>query len=821
MDGAFYILALVSFTLLIWSVWTIVQMPYAGMTVSKGYRVLSVDHANARPGDIQPGDEIVALNGIPIAELDSPFQGLHPGDIATYTIRRNGQLLQISITLASMSAGALVADLEPVLLGFVFWLSSMAIWLLSPGSGVKRIFYLLGQVAAIMFAAGAVSTFKNNSIENYLFATTLILLAPIVLHFYLIFPPLKQTRLNRSVLYVSYAIAILLIIAYFLVSLAKVQATWLQIISSQETTFAFIFIVLIIALASLLSPRSEISIRSGRQQRLLIAGMAFSVLPILLLSIFPLIIFGHPFINYDWTFPFLILLPISYAYAVHEENLEKFDRILKQSLSFLILFGVFIASYFITLAVLQKVNLPRQQGPLVAGIVMTILAFLTLPSFLNQIGSVLDRFFYGHWYDYRSIVQRSSHQLSGTIRLEELAQNLLQNVRNMRFKEAALLWAREETLTPYRHFGFPPEIATVFQLKKNDPIAQRLIAIGKPCRTEEIISAKDIEHLPPDKRTFFVGQRVHIWLPLISGQKELLGVLLLGRRQSDEALDQDDWAILDTIADQTSLAAENIHLVETLRNQLEIMQQMQQELKETKWRLAENRERERLEMAQLLHDGPIQDIYGVAYQLAIWRKRHGKEKDPELSAIETDLMAIENSLRSFSTELRPPALESFGLEGAIRSHISKLQETHPELEVLPNLMSTNNKISHEKKLALFRIYQESVRNAIRHAHATKIWVRLEIEENYIHLEIRDNGQGFELPEKWMDFARQGHLGILGITERAEAIGGRLEVRSSPGEGTIISVRVAQDAKDENDPAMAPSLHPRQVATPGEIDSNHK
>ncbi len=795
--GMFNLIAIISLLFLIWSVWVIVRMPFAGMTVSSNYQVLEVDTNAAASGKIQPGDIILALNGISVSELDSPFDELHPGDTADYLIKRGEQLLSVPLTLTQMPIDLLIVELEPVLVGFVFWLSAVLVWILSPGPGVKRIFFLLGQIASIMFAMGAVSTFKNNAVENYFFATTLILLAPVVLHFYLTFPPLKKTRLNRLVLCASYAIAIVLILSYLVVSFTDVQLSWFRLLGSPETTYSFIFLTLLVALISLLSPRSKISIRSGRQQRLLVAGMLFSVLPILVFSIFPLIIFERPLVSYDWTFPFLVLLPISYAYAVHEENLEKFDRLLKRIIGLLILIGVFITSYFITLTILQNVNLSRQRAPLVSGIIMTLFAFLSTPVLIRKIDASLDRFFYGHWYDYRSIVQQSSRQLSGTIHLKELIQNLLQNARNMRFKEAAFLWSQENNLVLYQQYGYPPKIAGAFHFAKDDPIARRLIRIGKPCLSRDIVSDENISQLPPEKRIFFTNGRVRIWLPLISGQKELLGVLLLGQRQSDETLDQDDWAILDTIADQTSLAAENIQLVETLRKQLEVMQRMQHELKETKWRLAENREKERLEMARILHDGPIQDIYGVVYQMAIWRKRHGKEDDAELRAIEENLMAIENSLRSFSTELRPPALESFGLEGAIRSHIRKLQATNQGLEVLPDLISTKNMITPEKKLALFRIYQESVRNAVRHASATKIWVRLAIEGDQLHLEIRDNGQGFVPPKTWMDFARQGHLGILGIAERAEAIGGRLEVLSSPGAGTTIRVQVALDVPAEN------------------------
>ena len=797
-DITFNLIAIITLLVLIWSMWTIVSMPSIGIgiTLSKEYKVLNINDKAAVSDTIKPGDIIISLNGIPVSELESPFDGLHPGDTAKYLVQRDGQLHYVTLKLKPIPLRSLIMELEPIFVGFVFWLAAILVWLLSPGPGVKQIFFLLGQTTANMFALGAVSTFKSNSFENYLFATTLIFLSPLILHFYLTFPPLKKTKFSKALLYISYTIAALLIFFYFLIFIG-VQSPFLRIIESQKVTYSFIFITILIALTSLFSPRGRSSIQSGRQQRLLIAGMLFSILPILIFSILPLIIFGKPLISYVWTFPILTLLPIAYAYAVHEENLERFDRILKRTLGLIAFTVMFIALYFIILVALQNRHIAYRHAPLISGALMSLFAFLSTPTLVKKIDARLDRFFYGHWYDYRSIVQQSSHQLSGTIQLDELVQNLLQNVRKMRFKSAAFLWLQGDKLILYRQYGYPAEIANAFYLQKDDPIAQRLIEIGKPCTSQDIFSEEEMMHLAPEQEVFFDYRQVRIWLPLISGQTNLWGVLLLGPRQLEEGLDAVDWAILDTIADQTSLAAENIHLVETLREQLDRMREMQRELKETKWRLADNREKERLEMAQILHDGPIQDIYGVIYQFAIWRKRHSDEDDKELRAIENELMSIENSLRSFSTELRPPALESFGLEGAIRSHIRKLQETNPNLEVLPDLVSTKNTISAEKKLALFRIYQESVRNAVRHARATKIWVRLAIENEKLQLEIKDNGQGFEIPQKWMDFARQGHLGILGISERAEAIGGKLDVVSSPGQGTIIRVQVELDSAQDD------------------------
>jgi signal transduction histidine kinase len=68
-------------------------------------------------------------------------------------------------------------------------------------------------------------------------------------------------------------------------------------------------------------------------------------------------------------------------------------------------------------------------------------------------------------------------------------------------------------------------------------------------------------------------------------------------------------------------------------------------------------------------------------------------------------------------------------------------------------------------------------------------VEMEKDEHHVQLAIRDNGQGFELPDDWFELVRNGHLGLLGMRERAEAVGGTMEVISQPGRGTLIQVNV--------------------------------
>ncbi len=233
---------------------------------------------------------------------------------------------------------------------------------------------------------------------------------------------------------------------------------------------------------------------------------------------------------------------------------------------------------------------------------------------------------------------------------------------------------------------------------------------------------------------------------------------------------------------------ELIALNATLEEVEEAQKQMQAELAEVQHRLMESREAERLHLAQELHDGPIQDLYSVSYQLSELQESLPNEASlARLAAVQTMLQQVILTLRTTAGELRPPTLAMFGLEKAIRSHVEGFQEAHPELAIRLELMPDGQTLPERVRLALFRIYQEALNNIARHAGAQQVSIHLNLEAEQVVLEVQDDGCGFEVPGRWLHLARQGHLGLAGISERAEAIGGKLKVISTPGTGTTIRV----------------------------------
>lgn len=217
---------------------------------------------------------------------------------------------------------------------------------------------------------------------------------------------------------------------------------------------------------------------------------------------------------------------------------------------------------------------------------------------------------------------------------------------------------------------------------------------------------------------------------------------------------------------------------------------MEAELAEVPRRLLEGVEAERLRLAKELHDGPIQEMYGVAFGLRSISAELGTENFHSIMRVEEMLKRIYETIqtmRDISRLLRPPTLSPFGLEKTIRSHLELFKEQNPGIDLVLDLQPDNQELPEAVRLVFFRIFQNAMSNIVRHANASQVKITFRLEDETATLDVVDDGQGFIFQERWVDFVRHGHLGLAGSNERAEAIGGKLDIITKPGEGTRVRV----------------------------------
>jgi signal transduction histidine kinase len=141
-------------------------------------------------------------------------------------------------------------------------------------------------------------------------------------------------------------------------------------------------------------------------------------------------------------------------------------------------------------------------------------------------------------------------------------------------------------------------------------------------------------------------------------------------------------------------------------------------------------------------------------------------------------------VRSLALDLRPAMLEEDGLDASLRWLAEGLEQ---RTGIATHVAGCFNRVSGAVAVAFFRVAQEALTNVARHARARHVWIELSAGESALELELRDDGVGFDITRTLEEAHRRGHLGLLGMRERVQVLGGRLVVDSRPGHGTRLRV----------------------------------
>jgi signal transduction histidine kinase len=197
-------------------------------------------------------------------------------------------------------------------------------------------------------------------------------------------------------------------------------------------------------------------------------------------------------------------------------------------------------------------------------------------------------------------------------------------------------------------------------------------------------------------------------------------------------------------------------------------------------------EQERIEVAAELHDGPIQRLTALAYELEHAKRRllraSPQEGAARLEQAQAALSAEVQGLRQLMMSLRPPALDEVGLEAALRDQVGAFAR---RFGVECSLrVALAGRLDRELETVVYRITQEALQNVARHAQAGRLWLDLEASGERVSLEIRDDGVGFQ-PVPSSVLVRDGRFGLAGMRERVEMAGGSWQVHARPGGGVTI------------------------------------
>jgi two-component system sensor histidine kinase DegS len=212
-------------------------------------------------------------------------------------------------------------------------------------------------------------------------------------------------------------------------------------------------------------------------------------------------------------------------------------------------------------------------------------------------------------------------------------------------------------------------------------------------------------------------------------------------------------------------------------------------------------EEERQRIARDLHDQTIQELVLLCRQIDLVES--AGDASPVIvqgmSAARQAAEKVAADLRYFARTLRPPSLDDLGLVTAVRGSVADLIE-RAKIDGDLTVVGDERRLPGDVELTVFRITQEALRNVERHATASHVAVTFLFTERALRVDIIDDGNGFAMSPS-ADFAAMGHLGLLGMRERANTIGGELAIQSRRGEGTRVRVVVRDHF------ASAPTLTP--------------
>ena len=216
------------------------------------------------------------------------------------------------------------------------------------------------------------------------------------------------------------------------------------------------------------------------------------------------------------------------------------------------------------------------------------------------------------------------------------------------------------------------------------------------------------------------------------------------------------------------------------------VEQSRQQLRSLAVHLLSVREQERAAVAKEIHDDVGQIVAAVRMDLAAVQRKLGSGNRQQQEHIEHTiglLGQVVETVQRVMSELRPPVLDGVGLAAAIEWQLGQFQKrTGMRCDLVSE--AEGRELSAEGNLALFRILQEALSNVARHARATAVQVRLARSQDWLELEITDNGRGISEA----DLRGQQSFGILGMRERVQVVGGEIQIRAPEGGGTQIWVR---------------------------------
>jgi signal transduction histidine kinase len=348
-------------------------------------------------------------------------------------------------------------------------------------------------------------------------------------------------------------------------------------------------------------------------------------------------------------------------------------------------------------------------------------------------------------------------------RLLELIVRRLRELVDARFV-AVILPSAEGSLEVAAADGERADELVGFHLGADRSKTGRVFQQGASVRVDSLLDDPEVD----PELTRRVGARAGLWVPLRARGKTIGALMALDRRQFDPRFADADLRIAETFAARAAVAVDLSRRV----------------ARETVQRIVEAQELERQRLARELHDETGQALTSILLGLKTLEEAEGKDEfGSAVAQLRELVVATLQDVRRLAVELRPKALDDFGLVPALeRLAATFAEQTGIAVELESRLPEPRMPIDVET--VLYRVVQEALTNVVKHAGAERVSILLRERDSKVAAVIEDDGRGFS-PET----ESESGLGLVGMRERVALVNGRLDVESAEAAGTTIVVEV--------------------------------
>lgn len=561
-----FILALAVLMFLAWGISLALVYPYDGLVIvdSSGL-VKEIDSSSPTAKVINEQDRIVSVNGIPTIKAAPFYRYQRVGDQAVLVVDRGGQRIQVSFYLQNPTFEETFNRLAPLFLALIFWGIGVGIQAFKPTREAGNLYFLFFEISATFLIAGATSGISPYWV-SVLYGFLLWIIGPLTVHFHLYFPQRASSHILRYLLMGLYIIGLLGGLSYLVWIPIPVSPIYNQLVFASRI---FLVINFSLALALLFYTYRHATTAGVRGKiRILVLGAFLGFFPLLALVILPDALFQETIIPYSYVFVFFAIFPLTYGYAIFRHRLVEIERHVNRGATFILVYSV-LGGFYLILNTLLTSLLARfaVSASLINTILVLVLASVFVP-IQRSFQRVVDKVFYGGWYDYRSAITQITQGLEQITNLGSLAETVCDRlVRTLRLEESCVFLTDLDGAFSIVQVA-PRPVSEARSQTSYAPLPRSSLSYllnmgGAVERTALREALKDVK-ISPEELELLNSEQVYLWVPVI-GHGQVIGLLALGPKFGGDVFSGEDMDILRVVARQLGPLIENIHLVTRLR----------------------------------------------------------------------------------------------------------------------------------------------------------------------------------------------------------------------------------------------------------------